>query len=89
MNVRLRPELEKLIQEDVERGPYSSVEEYIEHAITMLHERERWLAENRTEIRAKIEEGIAAAERGELLNPDELRTMMERRKREFLKSSEA
>ena len=61
MNVRLRPELEKLIQEDVERGPYSSVEEYIEHAITMLHERERWLAENRKEIRAKIEEGIAAA----------------------------
>jgi antitoxin ParD1/3/4 len=89
MNVRIGPELEKLIREDVERGTYSSVEEYVEHAVTMLHERERWLAENRTEVRAKIEEGVAAAERGELLNPDEVRAMMERRKREFLKSSEA
>ncbi len=43
-------------------------------------EDETWLAE----IRAKIEEGYAAAERGELIDGDEVRARLEQHKREWL-----
>ncbi len=43
-------------------------------------EDEMWLAE----IRAKIEEGYAAAERGELIDGDEVRARLEQHKREWL-----
>lgn len=70
MEIRLRPELEALIQKDVERGPYQTVNEFVERAVSMLHEQEAWLAAHRTEIASQIEEGYAAAQRGELLNAD-------------------
>lgn len=36
----------------------------------MLHEQEAWLAQNRAEIAARIDEGYAAAQRGELIDAD-------------------
>jgi hypothetical protein len=39
------------------------------NAVSMLHEQEAWLAQNRAEIAVKIDEGYAAAQRGELLTP--------------------
>jgi putative addiction module CopG family antidote len=76
MEIRLRPELEALIRQDVQRGVYQTVDEYIEHAVAMLHEREVWLAAQRSEIEAQIGEGYAAAQRGELLSPDEVRSKL-------------
>lgn len=76
MEIHLRPELEKLIQTDVQRGPYQSVQEFVEEAVSQLHEREAFLAENRTEIAAKIEEGYAAAQRGELIDAEDVRSRM-------------
>ena len=84
MNIRLRPELEKLIEEDVQRGPYQSLDEFIERAVSLLHEQEVWLASHRTEIAAKIEEGYAASQRGELLDPDAVRQRLDDRKRAWL-----
>jgi len=84
MNIRLRPELEKLIEEDIQRGPYQSVDEFVERAVSLLHEQEVWLAEHRTEIGAKIEEGYAAARRGELLDSDPVRQLMDERKTSWL-----
>jgi len=81
MEIRLRPELESLIKQDVERGPYQSVDEFVEHAVSMLHEREAWLAQNRSEIARKIEEGYAAAERGELIESSEVRARLAAAKR--------
>ena len=81
MNVRLRPEIQKLIQQDLARGPYQSVDDFVEKAVTMLHEQEAWLAANRSDINAKIEEGFASAQRGELIDPDEVRSRMTDRKR--------
>jgi antitoxin ParD1/3/4 len=80
MNIRLRPEIEKLIEEDIQRGPYQSVDEFVERAVSMLHEQEMWLAEHRTEIGAKIEEGYAAAQRGELIDSESVRRLMDERK---------
>ena len=81
MEIRLRPELEALVRKDVERGPYQSVDEFVEQAVSMLHEQETWLAAHRVEIASQIEEGYAAAQRGELLEPDEVRSKLSDLKR--------
>ena len=80
MTIHLKPELEALIQKDVERGPYRSADEFVEQAVQMLHEQEQWLADNHADIAAKIEEGYASAERGELLDPDRVRAQVNDRK---------
>jgi Arc/MetJ-type ribon-helix-helix transcriptional regulator len=77
MEIRLRPELEALIRQDVQRGgAYQTVDEYVEHAVSILHEQETWLAAHRTEIESQIAEGYAAAQRGELLEPDDVRSRL-------------
>ena len=40
VTIHLKPELEALIQKDVERGVYQSVDEFVERAEQMLHEEE-------------------------------------------------
>lgn len=80
MTIHLRPELEALIQKDVERGPYQSADEFVELAVQMLHEQEQWLADNHGDIAIKIEEGFAAAERGELLDPEQVHAQLNKRK---------
>jgi len=71
MTIHLKPELEALIQEDVERGAYQSADEFVAEAVRLLHAQEQWLAENRADIAAKIEQGFAQAERGELVDGEE------------------
>jgi antitoxin ParD1/3/4 len=84
MKIELKPELEALIKQDVERGAYKSVDEFVEQAVSLLHEQEAWLAEQGSEIRAKIEEGYAAAQRGELVDSSEVRSRLEAKKRTWL-----
>ena len=81
MEIRLRPELEELVKQDVQRGPYETVDEFVEQAVSMLHEQEAWLAANRAEIRDKIDQGYASAQRGELIAPDEVRSRLAELKR--------
>ena len=80
MTIHLKPELEAVIQKDVERGPYQSADEFVERAVQMLHEQEQWLADNQSVIAAKVEEGYASAERGELLDPEQVRAQVNERK---------
>jgi antitoxin ParD1/3/4 len=82
MEIRLRPELEALIQQDVQRGPYQSVDEFVEQAVKLLHEQETWLAANRSEIEHQILEGYAASERGELIDAEEVHAQLNKRKLE-------
>jgi antitoxin ParD1/3/4 len=84
MKIRLRPELEELIKQDVQRGPYQSVDEFVERAVSLLHEQETWLADHGTELREKIEQGYAAAQRGELIDSDRVRSITQERKRAWL-----
>jgi Arc/MetJ-type ribon-helix-helix transcriptional regulator len=58
---------------DVARGPYRSVDDFVEQAVTELHEREEWLAAHPNDIRAAIEEGWAEAERGELVDGEQVK----------------
>jgi putative addiction module CopG family antidote len=84
MNIRLKPELEKLVEQDVRRGPYQTADEFVERAVLLLHEQEAWLAEHAAEISAKISEGYAAAKRGELIDSEEARLTIDRWKRTWL-----
>jgi len=84
MKIHLRPELEEMIKQDVQRGPYQSVDEFVERAISLLHDQEAWLAERGSEIRAKIEQGYAAAQRGELIDSDRVRQSLDEKKRSWL-----
>jgi putative addiction module CopG family antidote len=81
MEIRLRPELEALIREDVERGPYRTVDEFVERAVALLHEQESWLAEHRNEIESKIADGYASAQHGELIDSDQVRSRLNERKK--------
>jgi antitoxin ParD1/3/4 len=81
MEIRLRPELEDMIEKDVQSGPYRTVTEFVERAVSMLHEQEAWLAQNRAVIGTKIEEGYAAAQRGELMDSDAVRSRLAELKR--------
>lgn len=84
MKIQLRPELEEMVKQDVQRGPYQTVDEFVEHAVSLLHEQETWLSEHGSEIRAKIEQGYAAAQRGELIDVEQVPTVLEERKRVWL-----
>ena len=84
MKIHLRPELKDLVKQDVQRGPYQTVDEFVEHAISLLYEQEVWLAEHGSEVRAKIEQGYAAAQRGELIAFDRVRSGLDERKRAWL-----
>jgi len=84
MKIQVGPELEELIKQDVQRGPYKSVDEFVEQAISLLHEQEAWLAEQGSEIRAKIEQGYASAQRGELIDSGEVNAKLDEKKRAWL-----
>jgi len=81
MTIRLKPEIEALIERDVQRGPYRSADEFVEEAVRQLHDQEEWMAGHRAEIEASIEEGYAAAQRGELLSQDQLHAQLKQKKR--------
>jgi len=80
MTIVLQPEHDQLIAEALRSGAYQSSEEVIKQALELLHERDAWLAENR----AKIEEGCAAAQHGELIDSDKARSQMEEKKRAWV-----
>ena len=84
MDIRLKPELEKLVEQDVQRGPYRTADEFVERAVVLLHEQESWLAEHAAEIGAKVGEGYAAAKRGELIETERVRALLEEKKRAWL-----
>lgn len=84
MTIHLKPELEQLIERDVQRGPYQTVDEFVERAVQMLHDQEEWLSANRPGISAKIDDGYAAAQRGELIDADQVREQMALKKQAWL-----
>ncbi len=79
MPITLQPEHERMITEALRSGAYHDSNEVIQKALQLLHERDAWLVETR----AKIEQGYAAALRGELVGSEEVRARMETRKKEW------
>ncbi|MGC2162873.1 MAG: hypothetical protein WA634_13240 [Silvibacterium sp.] len=81
MTIELRAELEEIVRQDMQAGIYDSMEEYLERAVMLLHNQESWLALHRDEISAQIEEGWLAAERGDVVDAERLKTELRQRKR--------
>ena len=50
----------------------------------MLHRQEVWLAAHRDEIGAKIEEGWASAQRGEVFTPEQVQEEMRAKKQAWI-----
>jgi Arc/MetJ-type ribon-helix-helix transcriptional regulator len=84
MEIHLPPDLAAEIQHDVDRGPYRTVDEFVLHAVALLHDQEKWLAANREVISERIEAGWASAQLGHLAGEDEARRRMDKRKRIWL-----
>lgn len=86
MNVSLTPELEQFIQNQVESGKYTSVDEVIVAGIKLLEERERIYKGRFEELKREIMIGIEAADRGELIDGEtvfrELREKLQRRRQQ-------
>jgi predicted transcriptional regulator len=81
MTIELKPEQQKIIERAMTSG--MTLEEVVERAFTLVdaeNESLDWMLENREAIDAHIEEGVAQAERGELIDGDEaIRILRERR----------
>jgi antitoxin ParD1/3/4 len=72
MAVYLTPEFERLVDSKVKSGRYNSASEVIAEALRLLEQRDRVFAFDKDEIRKQIKEGWLAAQRGELVDGDEV-----------------
>ena len=66
MNVHLTAELEQVVQEKVKSGRYNSASEVVREALRLMMQRDEVRAIQLTELRNRMDRGIAEAERGEL-----------------------
>jgi antitoxin ParD1/3/4 len=82
MTIELKPEQEQLVEDALRSGAYRSKEDVIERALAVLHEQDEWLTVNRSDIDARVRNGIAQLERGEGIAEDELDEYLERLKAE-------
>jgi len=85
----VKPELEALIQKDVDRGHYQSIDEFVERAVQMLHEEEALLAIDSQAIQEKIERAFGEFGRGEGFTPEESRARLQDKKVAWLKQQRA
>ena len=71
MDVSLTPELEKLVNSQVESGKYGSVSEVINEALRLLQEHQKSGEARLESLRHEIAKGIDQADRGELIPGDQ------------------
>lgn len=81
MIIELKPEQQRILEKAIASG--MTQDEAIEQAFVLLEERDRnldWLMEDREAISAHIAEGVAQAERGELVNEEEAVAILRKRR---------
>ena len=66
MQLRISPDLEKLIKRRLSSGGYTNVEDVLRRALEAQDAEESWTEDERRALSAHIEEGYLQAERGEL-----------------------
>jgi antitoxin ParD1/3/4 len=85
VNISITPELDAFLQGRVQSGRYQSTSEVVREALRLLERQEQERDEAFVQLKAKLQRGAAEAERGELLDGDqvfeELREMIEERRR--------
>ena len=73
MQVNLPPDLETLVNKRLSSGGYTSVEDVFRRALEAQDAEESWTDEERQALTAHIERGFLQAERGELIDGDQVR----------------
>jgi antitoxin ParD1/3/4 len=68
MNVSLTPELEKLIQDKIASGLYTSASEVVREALRLLAESDRQHALRVHELREHIAKGLASVKAGRVVD---------------------
>lgn len=85
VNISLTPELDTFLQSRVKSGRYQTTSEVVREALRLLERQETEREQAFQHLKTKLERGAAEAERGELLDGDEvfaeLRKLIAKRKR--------
>jgi antitoxin ParD1/3/4 len=84
VNISITPELDAFIQSRVATGRYQTTSEVVRDALRLLERQETEREEALRQVKAKLRRGAAQADRGELLDGDEvfeeLRAMIDERR---------
>jgi antitoxin ParD1/3/4 len=81
MNVNLGPVFDQFVADLLKTGHYQSQSEVVREGLRLLKEREEFKQLRLNELRRDIQEGVAAADRGELVDGREaLRRIRSRRR---------
>ena len=72
MNVDLTPELEQIVQTQLNSGRYISATEVVQEALRLLEQRDEAVTLRKGKIRDQIEEGWQSAKFGEFVDGDEV-----------------
>ena len=85
VNISITPELDIFLQSRVQSGRYQTTSEVVREALRLLERQEQERDEAFRQLKAKLERGAGQADRGELIDGDEvfdeLREMIEERRR--------
>ena len=81
MNISLTRQLQAFIKSRLKAGRYTSASEVVREGLRLLQEQERQRDAVVKSLKGQIEEGIAAAERGEFVDGHEYFRGLERRSR--------
>ena len=68
MNIELTPELEQIIQQQVDSGHYKSIDEVIYAGVKLLDQLEKTYQGRYEELRQEVLQGIEASDRGEVID---------------------
>ena len=87
MNVSLTPKLERFVTAKVSSGLYNSASEVVREALRLLEEQDRSRSLKIAAFNQELGTRLASLDRGEQVDPDEVRQRLERRSRERRKLS--
>jgi antitoxin ParD1/3/4 len=80
LNVSLTPKLEKFVHDRVSEGRYQTASEVVREGLRLLEQEERRREAALKALKAKLKRGIAQADRGEFVIPEEVMKRIERLK---------
>lgn len=72
INVSLTPELNEFLQARVDSGRYQTTSEVVREALRLLERQEQDREQSLLELKLKLQRAASQAEKGELLNGDEV-----------------
>jgi len=67
MEVQIRPELQRFIEDELNSGRYDSADDMINAALATLQSQGELSAEEMEDLRAEVDIGIAEADRGDFV----------------------